>query len=92
MTMIRNLMFGISLLALSGASAIAAPAVKTHHSTTRVVAQAPAGDTAAPADKAADKSVKKEKKAKAKKGDATKTDGAKEMKAAPEKTPAPATK
>jgi hypothetical protein len=82
MTMIRNVMFGISLLALSGASAFAAP-VK-HVSKPRVVAQA---DTAAPAaDKAAP--AKKEKKhVKKTKGDAAKTDGAKEMKAAP--TPAP---
>jgi hypothetical protein len=81
MTMIRNVMFGISLLALSGASAFAAP-VK-HVSKPRVVAQA---DTAAPAtDKAAP--AKKEKKH-AKKS--TKGDAAKEMKAAPEKTPTPA--
>jgi hypothetical protein len=84
--MIRNVMFGISMLALSG-SAIAAPAA-THSAKPRIVAQA--GDTAAPAgDKAA---PKKEKKAHAKKEKGTKTEGAKEMKAAPEKTPAPETK
>ena len=86
--MIRNTMLGLSLLALTGASAIAAPAVKTTHST-RVVAQAaPAGDTAAPADKTAKKEKKHTKKDKAAKGDAAKTEGGKEMKAAPEKAPA----
>jgi len=93
--MIRNVMFGISMLALSAGSAFAAtPVATTHHtSKARVVAAAPAGDTAAPA---ADKPAKKEKKAKkAKGGDAAKTEGAtkdsKEMKgAAP--TPAPETK
>lgn len=80
--MIRNMLFGISLLTLS-TSAFAAPAAK-HVTRARVVAQAdapaPAGDKAAPA--------KKEKKhvKKATKGDAAKTEGAKEMKAAPEKT------
>jgi hypothetical protein len=91
--MIRNTMFGLSLLALTATSAFAAP-VATHHITkARVVAQAPAGDTAAPADKAAP--AKKEKKAKKEKADkAGKAEGGKEMKAAPEKapTPAPATK
>jgi hypothetical protein len=80
MTMIRNMMFGLSLLALSG-SAIAAPAVKTHSSKPRIVAQA--GDTAAPADKTAAKKEKKHTTKKATKGDAAKTEGAKEMKAAP---------
>jgi len=80
--MIRNVLFGISLLALSGTSVFAAPAVK-HNTKARVVAQAaeatpPAGDKAAPA-------AKKEKKHTTKKvkGDAAKTDGAKEMKPAP---------
>jgi len=76
--MIRNTLFGISVLALSAGSAFAAP--KHTVAKTPVVAQAdtaaPAGDTAKPAKKA-----KKSKKAK---GDATKTEGAKEMKAAPE--------
>jgi hypothetical protein len=82
MTMIRNVMFGISLLALSGASAFAAPAVKHVSSKPRVVAQA--GDTAAPA---GDKATKKEKKhsKKGAKGDAAKTEGGKEMKPAPDK-------
>jgi hypothetical protein len=78
--MIRNVMFGVSLLALSGASAFAAPA--TRHNVSKV-AQA---DTAAPADKTA--TPKKEKKHTGKKGtkaDAPKADGSKEMKAAPEK-------
>lgn len=84
--MIRNLMFGISLLALSGASAVAAPAVK-HNAKASIVAEAaPATDSTAPADKP----VKKEKKAKKAKTEGktegTKTEGAKEM------APAPATK
>jgi hypothetical protein len=70
MIMIRNTMLALSFLALTGVSAVAAPAV--HHSTTRVVAQD------APADA---KPAKKEKKAKkAKKADAPKGDKA----AAPE--------
>jgi hypothetical protein len=83
--MIRNAMFGLSLLALSAGSALAAPA--KHVSKPRVVAEAsaPAGDTAAPAGDKADKKTKKAKKDKAPKGE--KTEGAKEMKA-----PAPATK
>jgi hypothetical protein len=89
MNMIRNVMFGISLLALSG-SAIAAPAVKAHASKPRVVAQA--GDTAAPADKPAKKEKKHTGGKKGTKGDAAKTEGAKEMKAAPEKTATPETK
>jgi hypothetical protein len=52
--MIRNLMFGLSLVTLSSVSAFAAPA--THASKAKVVAQAPAGDSTAPA---ADKPVKK---------------------------------
>jgi hypothetical protein len=86
MKMIRNVMFGVSLLALSGASAFAAPATahKVHKSS--VVAQA---DTAAPADKtAAPKTDKKEGKKHTKKtpkADAPKADSSKEMKAAPEK-------
>jgi hypothetical protein len=88
MNMIRNMMFGISLLALSG-SAIAAPAVKANASKPRVVAQA--GDTAAPTDKPA-KKEKKHTTKKGTKGDAAKTEGAKEMKAAPEKTATPEAK
>ena len=83
--MIRNALFGISMLALSGSAFAATPVAKTHASKARVVAQAPAGDSAAPA---ADKPAKKEKKhTKKAKGD--KTEGAKEMKGG-EKTPAPA--
>jgi hypothetical protein len=66
--MIRNLMFGMSLLALTGASAIAAP-VTTHHSKTTVVAQAPAADAPAPA---TDKPAKKAKKSKKAKDDSAK--------------------
>ncbi len=54
--MIRNLMFGLSLVTLSSVSAFAAPAPTTHHAKAKVVAQAPAGDSTAPA---ADKPVKK---------------------------------
>jgi hypothetical protein len=84
MKMIRNVMFGVSLLALSGASAIAAPATAHKANKASVVAQA---DTAAPADKTA--TPKKEKKhtggKKGTKTDASKSEGSKEMKAAPEK-------
>ena len=52
--MIRNLMFGLSLVTLSSVSAFAAPAA--HASKAKVVAQAPAGDSTAPS---ADKPVKK---------------------------------
>ena len=80
--MIRNTLFGISLLALSGTSVFAAPAVK-HTAKARVVAQA---DTAAPAgDKAAPAAKKEKKHTKPAKKDAAKTEGGKEMKAAPEK-------
>ena len=81
--MIRNMLFGISLLTLSTSAFAATPAVK-HVTKARVVAQAdaPAGDkAAAPAAKKEKKHVKK-----ATKGDATKTEGAKEMKSAPEKS------
>ena len=84
--MIRNALFGLSLLALGTGTALAAPA--KHVTGKRVVAEAsaPAGDTAAPAgDKAEKKTKKSTKKDKAGKGD--KAEGAKEMKA-----PAPATK
>jgi hypothetical protein len=85
MIMIRNMLFGISLLTLSGTAAFAAPAVK-HSTKARVVAQA---DAPAPAgDKAAAPAAKKEKKhTKKVKTDAakveTKTEGGKDMKAAP---------
>jgi hypothetical protein len=72
MIMIRNTMFGLSLLALTAGSAFAGPA--KHVATTRTVAEAPAGDTAAPADKAAP--AKKEKKAKKEKAPAKTEDKA----------------
>ena len=70
--MIRNTLFGISVLALSAGSAFAAP-VK-HHSVakTPVVAQA---DTAAPAGDAA-KPAKKDTKASKKSGKKAKGDAA----------------
>jgi hypothetical protein len=87
MHMIRKTIFGLSLLALSAGSALAAPA---HHqvSKSRTVAEAsaPAADTTAPSGDKADKKAKKSKGKKDKGGDAAKTEGAKEMKAAP--TPA----
>lgn len=70
--MIRNTLFGISVLALSAGSAFAAPAKHTV-AKTPVVAQA---DTAAPSGDAA-KPAKKEKAKKGKKakgGDAPKTE------------------
>jgi hypothetical protein len=82
--MIRNAIFGISLLALSTGSAFAAT---KHVAKPRVVAEAtaPAGDTAAPAGDKADKKAKKStKKDKGAKGE--KAEGAKEMKAAPSPT------
>ena len=82
--MIRNTLFGISMLALTAGSAFAAPA-KHPVAKTPVVAQAdtaaPSGDAAKPAKKSTKKAGKKAK------SDATKTDGAKEMKGA---APAPA--
>ena len=80
--MIRNTLFGLSLLALTTGSAFATP-VKHTASKPRIVAEAktlaPAADSTA-----TDKPAKKVKKSKKAKADATKTDGAKEMKAAPE--------
>jgi hypothetical protein len=64
--MIRNTLFGLSLLAFTTGSAFAGS--PSHHETSRTVAQAPAGDTAAPADKTAP--AKKEKKAKKEKAPA----------------------
>ena len=84
--MIRNALFGLSLLALGTGTALAAPAKHVTSHRTVAEASAPAGDTAAPAgDKAEKKTKKSTKKDKAPKGE--KTEGAKEMKA-----PAPATK
>ncbi|HLK88600.1 MAG TPA: hypothetical protein VKZ18_01825 [Polyangia bacterium] len=79
--MLRNTLFGISMLALTTGSAFAATA-KHQVAKTPVVAQS---DSATPAaDKPAKKSTKKSSK-KSTKGDAAKGDGAKEMKApAPE--------
>lgn len=101
--MIRNAIFGFSIIALSAGSAFAGP-VK-HHSHKPVVvaeASAPAADTAAPAgdatEKKAKKSTKKDKGAKAAKPEGEgksegKSEGAKEIKApVPNAMPAPATK
>ena len=75
--MIRNTLFGLSLLALSTGSAFAAP-VKHTGSKPRIVAEAkasaPAGDSAA-TDKPAKKSTKKS--AKKVKSDGAKTEEAK---------------
>ncbi len=83
--MIRNTLFGLSLLALTTGSAFAAP-VKHTGSKPRIVAEAktpaPAAGDSATADKPAKKTKKSAKKAKG--DDAAKTDGSKEMKAAPE--------
>jgi hypothetical protein len=82
MIMIRNTMFGLSLLALTAGSAFAAPVAKHHVAKVRTVASAPAGDAAPAADKAA----KPEKKA---------HKGKKATKEAPKaevKAPAPETK
>jgi hypothetical protein len=83
--MIRNTIFGISMLALS-TSAFAATSHHTNKARVVAAADAPAGDTAAPAGDKADKKVKKAKKEKAPKGE--KTEGAKEMKAPTPTTPA----
>ncbi len=79
--MIRNTLFGLSMLALTAGSAFAAPA-KHQVAKTHVVAQA---DSATPAaDKPAKKATKKSTK-KSTKTDAPKGDSGKEMKApAPE--------
>ena len=84
--MIRNTLFGLSLLALTTGSAFAATPVKHTDSKPRIVAEAktpaPAGDSTAATDKPAKKTKKSAKKTK---GDAAaKADGSKEMKAAPE--------
>src|SRR4030095_4594208 len=64
MIMLRNTMLALTLFGFTAGSAFAGPPAATHH-VSRTVAQAPAGDTAAPAEKPA----KKEKKDKAAKGD-----------------------
>ena len=86
--MIRKTIFGLSLLALSAGSALAAPVAHHQVSKSRTVAEAsaPAADTTAPSGDKAEKKAKKSKGKKDKGGDAAKTEGAKEMKAAP--TPA----
>ena len=87
--MIRNTLFGLSLLALTTGSAFAATPVKHTGSKPRIVAEAKtpasAGDSTAATDKPAKpaKSTKKTAK-KAKPDAAAKADGSKEMKAAPE--------
>jgi hypothetical protein len=100
MIMIRNVLFGISLLTLSGSAFAAGTGTRTaavkHSTKAPVVAQAadapaPASDKAAPAAKKEKKHTKKVKTDAAKVE--TKTEGAKDMKAAPEKgAPEKATK
>jgi hypothetical protein len=81
MNMIRNTLFGISMLALTAGSAFAAPA-KHQVAKSHVVAQE--GSATPATDKPAKKATKKTTK-KATKGDAPKADSGKEMKApAPE--------
>jgi hypothetical protein len=80
MIMIRNTMFALSLLALTGASAMAAPkVVATHHATRTVAADEAAPATAKPA-----KKEKKAKKEKAPKADKAATDAPKGDMKAPE--------
>jgi hypothetical protein len=85
--MIRNLMFGLSLVTLSSVSAFAAPAATTHHAKAKVVAQAPAADATAPsADKPVKKSAAKKSTKKATKADSKteiKTDSKMNSEAAP---------
>jgi len=81
MNMIRNTLFGISMLALTAGSAFAAPA-KHQVAKSHVVAQE--GTATPAADKPAKKSAKKSTK-KSTKTDAAKGDSGKEVKApAPE--------
>jgi len=82
--MIRNTLFGLSLLALTTGSAFAATPVKHTGSKPRIVAEAktPAADSTAATDKPAKPAKKSTKKAKP--DAAAKADGSKEMKAAPE--------
>jgi hypothetical protein len=84
MNMIRNTLFGISMLALTAGSAFAAPA-KHQVAKSHVVAQE--GSATPAADKPAKKSTKSstKKSAKSTKTDAAKGDSGKQMKApAPE--------
>ena len=84
--MIRNAMFGLSLLAFSAGSAFAGSG--KHQAKPVVVAEAPKADTAAPADKPAEKTEAKKETKKTKKEKAApkaeikaegKTEGAKDM-------------
>jgi hypothetical protein len=83
--MIRNTMFGLSLLALTAGSAFAAPVTTHHIAKVRTVAEAPAGEAAPAADKAGkpEKKAHKAKKAAAK--DAPKADAGKVAPAPTEK-------
>jgi hypothetical protein len=85
MIMIRNTLFGLSMLALTSGVALAAPAKHVSHTRAVAEASAPAGDTAAPAEGKPAKKEKKAKKEKAPKAEG-KTEGAKEMKATPPAT------
>ena len=98
--MIRKTMIGLSLFALMTGSALAATPTSKHVSKPRTVAAAPAGDMKEPAKTDAPKAdapkadapktdAPKKKTTKKVKGDAAKTEGAKEMKAP---APAPETK
>lgn len=78
--MIRNTMFALSLMALTGTSAFAASkTVATHHSTRTVAAE---GEAAPSTDKPAGEKPKKEKKAKKEK--APKAEAAPKAEKAPE--------
>ena len=100
--MIRKTMIGLSLFALMTGSALAATPTSKHVSKPRTVAAAPAGDTAkepakadapkadAPKADAPKTDAPKKKTTKKPAKDAAKTEGAKEMKAAP--APAPEAK
>jgi hypothetical protein len=79
MIMIRNTMFALSLMALTGTSAFAASKVVATHHTTRTVAE---GEAAPSTDKPAGEKPKKEKKAKKEK--APKADAAPKAEKAPE--------
>jgi hypothetical protein len=81
MIMIRNTMFALSLMALTGTSAFAASKVVASHPTTRTVAAE--GEAAPAGDKPAAKKEKKAHKEKAPKG---------EKEAAPKAEKAPETK
>jgi hypothetical protein len=94
--MIRNTMFGLSLLALTAGSAVAAPVTTHHIAKVRTVAEAPMGEAAPAADKAAKpekkahKAKKSEKADKAPAGDAKEAPKANAGKVAPTPTEKPA--